>query len=160
MKVVFDTSAFIYLYDFRKFEEIYTVQEVLNEVKDKMSMIKLSALNLRVREPLPKYLTLVKKTASKTGDLEKLSLTDLKVLALAKELNLTLISDDRSVQNVAEKLGLKYFSVFNPKISRFIIWEKFCPSCKKKFKEGSVCPTCGEKLKRIPKRLKKINSSP
>lgn len=157
MKVVLDTSAIIYLNDFRKFDELITVQEVVDEVKDKISNIKLSSLQLQVMEPSVEAINDVENTASKTGDLEKLSETDIKVLALAKENNSTIISDDRNIQNVAEKMNVNYISIFSKKISKLIIWRKFCRNCKKYFEKGNVCSICGGKLVRVPIESKEIS---
>jgi UPF0271 protein len=148
MRVVLDTSAIIYLNDFRKFEEILTVQEVVDEVKDKISSIKLSSLKLKVVEPSEKVLEEIKDAARESGDLEKLSETDLKVLAAARESNSKIISDDRNVQNVAEKIGIKYVSVFNKKITKLITWKNYCKNCKKFFDKKN-CPICGSKLMRV-----------
>jgi len=156
VKVVLDTSAIIYLNDFRSFEEIITVSEVIEEVKDRISSLKLSALNLKIIEPSIQSIKEVKKVARKTGDLEKLSKTDLRVLALAKETNFTIISDDRNIQNVAEKMEIKYISIFNKKITKLIIWKKFCKNCSKIFEKGRSCPICGEKLVRIPVETKDL----
>jgi UPF0271 protein len=152
MKVVLDTSAIIYLNDFRMFEKIFTVKEVIEEVKDKISTVKLSGLNPKIIEPSTKAVEDVKKAARETGDLEGLSQTDLKVLALAKEKNLTIISDDRSIQNVAEKLGISYISVFVKKITKLIIWKKFCKNCREYYEKGNSCKICGGKLIRVAKK--------
>lgn len=85
MRVVLDTSAIIYLNDFRKFDEMFTVDEVMKEVKDKTSSMKLSSLNLKVVEPEKEFLEKIEDVARDLGDLEKLSKTDKKVLALALE---------------------------------------------------------------------------
>lgn len=145
MKVVLDTSAIIYLNDFRKFEEMFTVEDVVKEIKDKISSLKLSSLKLKIVEPEKKFLDEIKKFARETGDWEELSETDKKVLAVALEKKLTIISDDRDIQNVAEKIGLKYISVFSGKIKDLVVWKKYCRNCKKYF-DGNVCPVCGEKL--------------
>jgi len=155
MKVVLDTSGLIYLNDFRNFEEIFTVPEVLEEVKDKITSLKLSSLKIKVVKPSEEIEKEIEKTAKETGDLEKLSKTDIKILALAKERKLTIISDDRSIQNVAEKLRIKYISVFSKKITKLIIWKKYCKNCKKFF-EGFYCPVCGGKLIKIAKKTKYI----
>jgi len=153
MKTVLDTSAIIYLQDFRKFEEVFTTSSVLNEVKDKMSGLKLSVLRISVLDPAKKSREEIKNAARKTGDLEKLSETDIDVLALAKELGITLVSDDYNIQNVAEKIGIKYISVFNKRISKFFVWRKYCPACKKYLgSELNECPTCGTALKRVPSK--------
>jgi UPF0271 protein len=152
MRVVLDTSAFIYLNDFRSFDEILTVQEVVDEVKDKVSSMKLSSMKIKIVEPAKKVVDEIKSTAKKTGDLEKLSETDVKVLAAARENSCTIISDDRNIQNVAEKLSIVYMSVFNKKISRLIEWKKFCKACKKFYDDGEQCNVCGSKLTRVAKK--------
>ena len=156
MKVILDTSAIIYLNDFREFDEILTVPEVIEEVKDKTSKIKLSGINLKVVEPNFIAVKTVETVAHTTGDLEKLSQTDIKILALAKENGYTIVSDDRNIQNVAEKLGINFFSIFNEKISKFITWKKYCKNCKRYFDSGETCPVCGSKLVRIPVKSEKI----
>jgi len=156
MKVVLDTSAIIYLSDFRRFSEMLTVQEVIEEVKDKVTAMKLSGLKLKVVEPEKRIVEEIKKIASETGDLEKLSKTDIKILALAKENRCAIISDDYNIQNVAEKIGISYISIFNKKITKLIKWKKFCKNCKKYFKKEKFCSVCGGKLTRVPSESKDI----
>jgi len=148
MKVVLDTSALIYLNDFRNFEEIITVQEVVEEVKDKISEMKLKSLKLKVVEPSKNSLKKAEDAARKTGDFEKLSKTDLKVVSAAVENDAVIISDDRNVQNVAEELGLEYVSVFNKEISKKFRWKKVCDNCGYSSDEGDVCPRCGSEMVR------------
>jgi len=157
MKVVLDTSAVIYLGDFRRFDEILTVQEVLDEVKDRTSAMKLSGLSLNVMEPSEESVKKIRQAAARTGDLEKLSETDVKVLALAMENGCTLISDDRSVQNVAERIGLRYFSARNGEISNAITWRKYCTACRKFYDGKESCPVCGSELRRMPDSSEKIS---
>jgi UPF0271 protein len=156
MKVVLDTSAIIYLNDFRSFDKIFTTQGVIREIKDKISSLKLAGIDLKVVEPSIKKINQVKNVARKTGDLEKLSQTDVEILALAKEMNAVIISDDRNIQNVAEKMNLKYISIFSKRISKLITWRKFCKICKKFYKKGRVCEICGSKLIRVPKKTIEI----
>jgi len=155
MKVVLDTSSIIYLNDFRKFDEIITVQDVIDEVKDTKTAMKLSGLKLKIIEPTEKSMRKIKKIAKQTGDMEKLSQTDVKVLATALENESTIISDDRNIQNVAEKIGVNYVSLFSEKITKLITWKKFCSNCKKYF-EGKFCPVCGGELKRVPEKTVSI----
>lgn len=158
MKVVLDTSALIYLNEFKEFDELLTVPEVIKEVKDRTSKMKLSALDLKIVEPRGDVIKEIKNVARETGDLEKLSKTDVKLLALAKQEGCMIISDDRSIQNVAEKIGLTYVSLFSPKISKFIVWKKYCKNCRKYFENGGTCEICGSKLIRVPVSSKEINS--
>ncbi len=151
MRVVLDTSALIYLNDFRDFDEMFTVEDVVNEVKDNITSMKVSSLDLKIIEPDEESVNEIKSVAKETGDLEKLSQTDLKVLSLAKEKDCMIISDDRNVQNVAEKIGLRYVGFFNKQISKLVVWKKYCKNCGKFFDEGDVCEICGSELVRKPK---------
>ncbi|MEM7821307.1 MAG: PIN domain-containing protein [Candidatus Aenigmatarchaeota archaeon] len=151
MRVVLDTSSLIYLTDFRNFEEMFTVNSVIEEVKDRMTKMKLSALEIKVVEPKKEIIEEIKKIAIETSDLKKLSSTDIEVLALAKEKNCTIISDDRNIQNVAEKIGIGYVSIFSEKIKKLITWGNYCKNCKKYFEKEKECPICGEKLIRFPR---------
>jgi len=156
MRVVLDTSALIYLNDFRKFDEVLTVDSVVREVKDKISMMKLSVLKLKVVDADEKIIKEIIEVARQTGDLEKLSRTDIEVIAAAKESNCTIISDDRNIQNVAEKIGINYISIFSKKITKLVTWKNYCENCKKNYFSGNTCPTCGAELKRIPASSEKI----
>lgn len=149
MRVVLDTTAIIYLSDFRKFDEVLTVQEVVDEVKDRVTAMKLSGLVFKTVEPSATAVEKIKRIAKDTGDLEKLSDTDVKVLALAKENSCTIISDDRNIQNVAEKLNIEYISIYSEKITKLITWKKFCKNCEK-FYDKKRCPVCGVRLVRVP----------
>jgi len=151
MRVILDTSSLIYLSDFRRFDEIFTVSSVLGEVKDSVTAMKVSGLKFKVVEPKKETINKVRKVAKTTNDLERLSKTDIEVLAGAIENDCVIISDDRNIQNVAEKMGIKYISIFSKKITKLITWKKQCLNCKKDF-EGEFCPICGEKLMRVPKK--------
>lgn len=151
MKAVLDASAFIYLNDFRMFDDVFTVYDVIREVKDKINSIKMSGVNVSVIDPGKHAVQSVRQAAKETGDLSKLSETDVEILALAKEKNLSVVSDDYSVQNVAEKLGLTYISLFNKKITKAIRWSLYCEKCKKVYDNATVCAKCGGSL--VRKRL-------
>jgi UPF0271 protein len=122
--VILDTTALIFLADFSAFEDVYTVQDVIDEVKDRMTSMKLSALlkELKVVEPEQGLVDEIKSLAEETGDLSRLSETDIKVLALAKQTGGTIISDDYGVQNVAGHAGIEFVSVFNPTIKKLKKW--------------------------------------
>jgi len=130
---------------------------VVGEIKDRKTGLKLHSIDAKILEPKREFVERVKKVAAKTGDLEKLSKTDLDVLALAKELKAVIVSDDYNVQNVAERMGVKAIPVFSRGISKLFVWRKYCPACKKFLKdELNECPVCGTKLKRVPRKKVKI----
>lgn len=87
--LVVDTSAFIKNVQLQDFAEgCYTVQGVLDEIKNDRQMKRLVVLpySLNVREPDPDVLAKVTSVAKKTGDFATLSLVDLKVIALTYQL--------------------------------------------------------------------------
>ncbi|KYR00020.1 hypothetical protein DLAC_03517 [Tieghemostelium lacteum] len=84
--LVIDTNAII---SWTKFEtlakELYTIPEVLEEVKDKQSQDFLSKFpfEIKTRVPTPESIKAVVDFSLKTGDYPSLSTTDIKVIALA-----------------------------------------------------------------------------
>ncbi|KAM3918160.1 RNA-binding protein NOB1 isoform 1-T1 [Leptodactylus fuscus] len=67
---------------------IYTVRDVVNEIRDKPTRRRLAVLpyELLFREPKPENIQLVTDFSKKTGDYVSLSATDIKVLALTYQL--------------------------------------------------------------------------
>jgi len=84
-KVVIDTGALIKGVQLINVEaDFYSIQEVLNEVKDPNSRrsLELIPVNLKIKEPDDDSLKKVTEFSRKTGDFVSLSRVDLKVLAL------------------------------------------------------------------------------
>ncbi|XP_063801533.1 RNA-binding protein NOB1 [Pseudophryne corroboree] len=75
---------------------IYTVREVVNEIRDKATRRRLAVLpyELLFREPRPESIQLVTEFSKKTGDYASLSATDIKVLALAYQLEAEHVGPD------------------------------------------------------------------
>ncbi|UXD21594.1 ribonuclease VapC5 [Ignicoccus pacificus DSM 13166] len=129
--------------------ENYTTPDNLEEVKDSNSKSALERYiyKLKVVSPDQRYVKIVMEKARELG--EDLSETDVKVVALALQLNALLLSDDYGVLNVAQALGIEWKSVRTKGIDGNIKWEKFCPACKRSYPpEYKVCPVCGTVLKR------------
>lgn len=87
--VVADTGAFLSAAPLQDIAEaLYTVPEVLAEIRDRPARRRLAALpcELRVRRPRPELLRLVTEFSKKTGDYPSLSAADLQVLALTCQL--------------------------------------------------------------------------
>jgi UPF0271 protein len=103
-------------------EECFTVHEVIDELKDfkskQLAEAALSSGKLKTSFVNPISLILVKNIAQEVGSLEHLSETDLKVIALAVQLNAKVITDDFTVQNLCAHIGLKYEGVLRGKIRR------------------------------------------
>ncbi|XP_014745023.1 PREDICTED: LOW QUALITY PROTEIN: RNA-binding protein NOB1 [Sturnus vulgaris] len=87
--VVADTGAFLSAAPLQDIADaLYTVPEVLAEIRDRPTRRRLAALpcELRVRRPRPELLRLVTEFSKKTGDYPSLSAADLQVLALTCQL--------------------------------------------------------------------------
>uniref|UniRef100_A0A8D1DK50 RNA-binding protein NOB1 n=1 Tax=Sus scrofa TaxID=9823 RepID=A0A8D1DK50_PIG len=87
--VVADAGAFLQnaaLQDIGK--NIYTIRDVVSEIRDKATRRRLAVLpyELRFKEPFPEYVRLVTEFSKKTGDYPSLSATDIQVLALTYQL--------------------------------------------------------------------------
>lgn len=164
--LVLDTSAFIAGFDpLAVDEETYSVPKVRDELHDNSLLrvrfeASVESGKLKVFKPMAEYINLVKKASGEVGDISSLSETDIEVLALAAQLNdqhheATVLTDDYSIQNVAEKLGLNFASLANIGIRYHLQWLYYCPACGKKYPSNQkkmICENCGTRLKRKPLR--------
>jgi len=138
--------------------EAVTIPEVIEEIKDEDSRLYLSLIDLRVEEASEESIKKVKKAARKTGDIYKLSETDIRLIARALDearsgKKPVLVTDDYSIQNVALLLGIEVETVIQPGISKAFKWIKVCRGCGRKVTEGDICPICGSEV--IVRRVKK-----
>jgi UPF0271 protein len=171
MKVfVLDTSAFIGGFDpLTAQEEQYTVPEVRNElVADSMNVVRFNAAiesgKLTIRSPESSVLDEVKEASRKVGDIRYLSEADLQVLALALELKGNglaplIVTDDYSIQNVANKIGIDFTSLITFGIKVRIKWTLYCPGCYRKYLPDykyETCEVCGTEIKRKPKKKTRL----
>lgn len=158
MKLVLDASAL--LSGFTPSGECCTVQEVIWEIKEKNARFRvslsLSEGNLKLVEPQKKYLTEVKKAAAASGDIAKLSDTDIKLLSIAlrfkrKRSRPVIVTDDYNIQNLASRLGIAFASTTEGEIKKVLTWEKICRGCGKKFPAGysGECDVCGTKVTKM-----------
>ncbi len=111
---------------------------------------------LLVLSPSKESIKIVEKSATKTGDLERLSYADKELLALAVEKNklagceTVILTDDYSIQNVASSLDIPFESVLQKGITKKFKWGYICTGCRKKFKENiKKCPICGKQVKTV-----------
>jgi UPF0271 protein len=171
MKVfVLDTSAFIGGFDpLTAQEKQYTVPEVRNElVADSMNVVRFNAAvesgKLTIRSPESSVLDEVKEASRKVGDIRYLSEADLQVLALALELKGNglaplIVTDDYSIQNVANKIGIDFTSLITFGIKVRIKWTLYCPGCYRKYLPDykyETCEVCGTEIKRKPKKKTRL----
>lgn len=129
------------------YPNMVTVPEVAAEILDDASVLYFSVKNLKVEEASDESVREALSAASRTGDIHKLSETDIKVLAKAldevkKGNDVVLVTDDYAIQNVAMYLGIKFEGILHKQISKEFKWVKVCRGCGRKI-ESDVCPVCG-----------------
>jgi UPF0271 protein len=116
---------------------------------------------LTIQDPLNKSIQTIKKEVKVSGETLRLSDADISLLALAYELkkqNKTpiLITDDYSIQNIANNVGIPYQSFNQKGITKRFKWERRCRGCRKKIIDDvDVCPVCGSTIIHV---IKKKNS--
>ncbi|MFW6436800.1 MAG: NOB1 family endonuclease [Halococcoides sp.] len=109
----------------------------------------LEGAGMRVHVPNSDTLDRVRRVARETGDRDALSETDRRVLAAALELDAVVVTDDYSIQNVADALDLVVESVARDDIDEAREWIYQCQGCGREFDDHHErCPICGTGLER------------
>jgi UPF0271 protein len=147
MDYVLDASAIISGF----VEKGYTVPEVIREVKDYSSEFTMESLivagKLEITEPTKEAIQKVKEAAKKTGD--TLSDADVRVIALAADLNGCVVSGDYGIQNVCEVLNIPYVSAGVEGIEEVFQWKFVCVGCGREYTEyARDCPFCGNHVEK------------
>jgi len=164
--IVLDTSAFISGFDPSSVEEEqYSVPLVGQELVEKsLPRLRFDTASergrLRILEPNSSSLFEAKKLSKEAGDVRFLSEADIQILALAVQLKKgscdpLIVTDDYSIQNVAEKIGLNFAPLITFGIRFFLHWLLYCPACHRKYPQDyqfKQCEICGTNLKRKPLR--------
>ena len=165
-----DTSAFVVGLDPSSIsEDQYTVPMVREEIiEGTMPWVRFKTAigsgKLKVRKPERTFLEKVKATAANAGE-TLLSETDLQVLALALQLKMhgyspLIATDDYSIQNVANLMGIEFTSLATFGIRFQLKWIRYCPACHRKYPaeyKSKKCKVCGTELKRKPLNKSHIN---
>jgi UPF0271 protein len=166
--MVLDTSAFISGFDpFSVNEEQYTAPMVGQEIMgDSMPWLRfkiaVESRKLKVKSPQKTFLSQIKKSANTIGDAFFLSETDFQILALALQLKAQgysplIVTDDYSIQNVADQLNLEFASLATLGIRFRLQWIRYCPACHRRYPadyKSRKCEICGTELKRKPLKKK------
>jgi len=167
-----DTCAFIAGFDpFSVNEEQYSVPTVKDELfPNSLAWMRFNTAveskKLKVKMPSATFLAKVKEASKTVGDVLFLSDVDIQVLALAIELKNTshdplIVTDDYSIQNVANQIGLKFAPLMTFGIRFRLHWILYCPACHRKYPSDyklKVCEVCGTQLKRKSLRKSKIDT--
>jgi len=164
--LVLDTSAFIAGFDpFSITEDAYSVEAVEVELASgSLPWVRFKTAvengKLKLRAPEAEFLNRVRESSRDVGDMLFLSDVDTQVLALALELKSVgneplIVTDDYSIQNVANQLGLEFAPLMTFGIRFKLHWLRYCPACRRKYPpdyQQRKCGICGTELKRKPLR--------
>jgi UPF0271 protein len=142
------------------------LEEISNVIAKTRVMNWAETGKLVIMKPNEASIEYIRDEADNLGESSSLSETDRSVLALTYQLkqlgdSVTLLSDDYSVQNMADDLGLDYVGLSTRGIQRRFHWIQYCPGCREQIKQSkkeSVCPICGTKLKRKPVRKSRLRN--
>ncbi len=171
--LILDASAFIMGYDplsvsYPQFSVPSVLNELLPETTEwlRCSVAEQSG-KLKIQQPSEKSVEKIKFLSASVGDIRTLSDTDIQILSLAFELQSegkdpVIVSDDYAIQNVAERIGLKYKSLATFGIRYQFDWILYCPACHRKYPSGYIgesCGVCGTALKRKPLKKAKIEKT-
>ncbi len=149
MRRVLDASALLSGASFDG--ELFTTPEAVREVRRLGSTPQLDAVlatKVRVLSPAKEAMETILAAARETGDDARLSPTDVGLLALARDLGGTLLTDDYSIQNVAARLRIPYERVLERGIKEVVHWSYRCTGCGRFFEEArKECPVCGSRVR-------------
>ncbi len=119
---------------------------------------------LEVRAPAAEALERVEQAARATGDNERLSGPDKELVALALELGAELLTDDRSMQNVARQLAVAYRGFAQAEIQGLWHWKSTwrCKGCGKVHDKEPLrreCAICGHAVVKKQWRVRRGESA-
>lgn len=155
--MVLDTSAILSRIINLADPRVVVPESVLDEIKlGRIARItEYLDQELDVRIPTEKSKALVREASSTTGDMGELSQTDMDVVAVALDVDGTVVTDDYAIQNVCGKLGVKFTGAGIRRINKDIRWQYRCTGCGRTIASFTErCSVCGHQVKRTVRYYK------
>ncbi|KPV61518.1 MAG: Endoribonuclease Nob1 [Candidatus Bathyarchaeota archaeon BA1] len=150
-------------------EELYSVPRVREELAPgSLAWVRFNTAiesgKLKMVTPSDQFLNIVKESSEAVGDVLFLSEIDMQILALAFQLKSIghdplIVTDDYSIQNVANQVGVGFAPLITFGIRYRLDWILYCPACHKKYPPNykpKSCEVCGSELKRRPLRKRPV----
>lgn len=148
--------------------QLITTTNIEEEIKpggrDYKNYLYLKEKCLIFRKPSDDSLGKIMEISKKTGDIDRLSIFDREILAIAfdenkqKDAEVVILTDDYSIQNLATILKIKFISINQDGITKKFKWTNRCRGCGKKFKDNiRICPICGSYTKKIVIKKEEID---
>lgn len=161
LKFALDATAFYQGFHLRSNSPCITtalVFEEISHIQERFSVLESLISNKRIMilEPNYEIVKMIKSVITQIGE-TRLSDADISIIALAKEFNATLVTDDFAICNLAKTLSIELLNLGTKGIKYTRKWIKFCKGCGKSYPPTqTVCSLCGNKLR---VRFKKLASS-
>lgn len=141
MPTVLDAGVFIHGYGRDlEFDGPITTPAVIDELDSGQAQTVRDLIDPELRMPGEEARTAVEATASEHN--VDVSGTDIGLVALAEELDVELVTDDYSLQNLAALRGVECRGFGEDGIEDERSWERYCPACDETTDEDR-CPRCG-----------------
>jgi UPF0271 protein len=164
---ILDTSAILSGKSINlKNAKIVTIPDIESELKpggkDYQIFLFLKQKGLIYQTPSKKAINKITNKSKETGDFERLSNVDIQILALSLDIKnqgneCIILTDDYSIQNIANYLDIKFETISQRGITQRFKWMTRCQGCGKKFKDNiSICPICGAETKKIVVKKQEI----
>ncbi len=130
------------------FDNMVTVPEVTAEMESFRAQRRFEAEDIDIREPSDEAIENVEEQVDK-GE-ESVSQADIKLVALALDMEASLVTDDYWMQNLAQKLGINCRTFLKEGIQETKSWKTVCTNCGRRT-EKKRCPVCGGSTKKKSK---------
>jgi len=145
---VLDASFFIEQKD--PPEGAVTLPEVRDELRDSTAF-RFDALvgsGMSLESPSEESIIEVRTVAKDTGDADVLTGVDIRLVALAYDLDKPLVTDDYAMQNVASRLGIETHGAGKDEIDEERDWRFQCIGCGRVYEKKVRCEVCGSETTR------------
>jgi UPF0271 protein len=139
--VVVDANVVIHSRAQFPFDKALIPPSVMDEVKSDVAGFKLEKLDIEVFQPSEEYIDKVADESSRINS--PTSDQDEEALALALEKNLTLVTDDKALQNLALHLEHSFEGFNTEGVEEKVEWSQVCENCGREV-SSFPCPRCGE----------------
>lgn len=140
MDAVLDANVFIRMESLSGFDAVYTVPAVREELESRAAELGWKASGVEVVEPSAEAVERVEGKAEEVG--AETSDTDQSLLALALDLDATLVTDDKGLQNLALHLDQDFQAYMGDEVEEERSWTRVCANCGEEV-PGRKCPSCG-----------------
>lgn len=128
------------------FPDPITVPAVTAELESVAAQTRFDVESIPVFEPSSAAVDAVRTAAEEQG--EELSAADVQVIALARDRDAVVVSDDYGVQNVARALDVAFTGFQQDETTETVAWKRVCADCGRDV-DGDQCPVCGGAVKRV-----------